>query len=112
MTGYLRVCVYTSKKMFPIKNARVEISRDEGGKKKTVLNVLTGENGNTGDIPLTIPETVYPDENNEMPHAVYIVKIEADGYVNNAEYRISVFDGIVSLCQVEMVLSGILHQER
>lgn len=101
MKGYLRVRVYTSRKMFPIKNARVEISRYDGKSQSVLVNVLTDENGNTGDIEL-------PVEDEKIP-VMYSVRTQADNFIEDVSDGISVYNGIVSIKSVELVLDGIVE---
>ncbi|MBE6843382.1 MAG: hypothetical protein E7510_11225 [Ruminococcus sp.] len=99
MKGCLRVRVYTSRKMFPIKNARVEISRYNGEKREVLANVLTDENGNTGDIEL-------PVATGQMS-SLYSVRTQADNFIEDISDDIRVYSGITSIKSVELVLDGI-----
>lgn len=110
--GFLRVRVYTSKKMLPIKNARVEVSRMENGEKKIYANVLTDENGNTGDIQLPALPKEYSmsrmfDSSGEKPYLVYDVMTEADNYKIDKKKKVSIFEGVVSIQSVELILLDI-----
>ena len=110
--GYLRVRVYSSKKMFPIESARVEISTLENGVKRIIKNVLTDENGNTGDIPLSSTSKILSFASDTVPlpvkpYAVYMVKTEAEGYITDEDRKVSIFEGVVSIQSVELVLKDI-----
>ncbi len=100
MYGYLRVRVYTSRKMFPIKNARVEISRISEGKREVITNVLTDENGNTGDIKLSVSPVNLSSK--------YSVATQADGFVSDKSDEICIYKDIISVKSVELVLEDII----
>lgn len=103
MNGFLRVKVYTSKRMFPIKNARINISEIRNGKKVNVADVLTDESGITPDIPLPVSENL-KDEKSGRAYAVYIIKTEEEAYKNEDEHEAKIFESAVTIHEVELVL--------
>ncbi|MDO5558644.1 MAG: hypothetical protein Q4F95_03505 [Oscillospiraceae bacterium] len=110
--GYLRVRVFESKKMFPIKNARVEVSRMENGSRKIYANVLTDENGSTGEISLpAMPKSYSLDKmfsmTGEKPYLEYDVSAQAENFRPEMNKKVSIFEDIVSVQSIELILEDI-----
>ncbi|MBE6853399.1 MAG: hypothetical protein E7505_07995 [Ruminococcus sp.] len=103
MKGYLKVCVHMADKLFPVKNARVKISRLDGETKTVVSNLLTDENGYTGELSLNIEGC---RKKGTKVFDVYYINVENDGFAAVGE-EAEVYSGEVTVHSVELIMREI-----
>lgn len=104
-TGYLRIFATTEGEVFPIKDARIEISST--GEPNRVLEVLTtNESGNSETIPLDAPPLEYsmsPSDN--QPYSEYNIKITAPNYEEQIITGIQILSGETGVQNIQMIPS-------
>lgn len=104
-TGYLRIFATTEGEVFPIKDARIEISST--GEPNRVLEVLTtNESGNSETIPLDAPPLEYsmsPSDN--QPYSEYNIKITAPNYEEQIITGVQILSGETGVQNVQMIPS-------
>lgn len=107
-TGGLIVNVTALKSIYPIKGAYVEVSVNEGGDRRTVDSSYTDESGKSKLFLLPAPDkSLSENEGSSIrPYAVYDVKISADGFVDHIDLGVSVFAGVISVQNVDMLLTS------
>ena len=104
-TGYLRIFATTEGEVFPIKDARIEISST--GEPNRILEVLTtNESGNSETIPLDAPPLEYsmsPSDN--QPYSEYNIKITAPNYEEQIITGVQILSGETGVQNVQMIPS-------
>lgn len=104
-TGYLRIFATTEGEVFPIKDARIEISST--GEPNRVLEVLTtNESGNSETIPLDAPPLEYsmsPSDN--QPYSEYNIKITAPNYEEQIITGVQILSGETGVQNIQMIPS-------
>ena len=104
-TGYLRIFATTEGEVFPIKDARIEISST--GEPNRILEVLTtNESGNSETIPLDAPPLEYsmsPSDN--QPYSEYNIKITAPNYEEQIITGVQILSGETGVQNIQMIPS-------
>ncbi len=103
--GRLIVNVTTIRGLYPVKNALVTVFKGGVDNMEVVARLNTDESGKTPIFTLPAPPAVLTEnpENTVRPYAFYNILTEADGFVDNINYNATIFDGITSLQNVNMV---------
>ncbi len=103
--GYFQAEVSTANKAYPIANAFVIITRQNGGKNELVRMLITDENGMTETIALPAPSISYSETpgNSEKPFADYQVSVYAKGFYTIPEITVPVFSTVKSIQPISMI---------
>ena len=103
--GRLIVNVTTVRGLYPVKNALVTVFKGGADNMEVVDRLNTDESGKTPIFNLPAPPAVLTEspENTVRPYAFYNILTEADGFIDNINYNATIFDGVTSLQNVNMV---------
>ena len=103
--GVLRIRTYTASGALPVEGAVVEIRGAEEENSTVVYSVLTDRDGITEPIALPAPSLSYSlsPSPSEKPFALYDVNINAEGYYPKRILGVSVFSGINSWQNANMI---------
>ena len=106
--GVLRIRAYTAGGALPVEGALVEIRGAEEENSTVVYSVLTDRDGITEPIALPAPSLSYSlsPSPSEKPFALYDVDISAEGYYPKRIVGVSVFSGINSWQNANMIPLG------
>ncbi len=102
--GRLIVNVTSVRGIYPVSGATVRVFAGDEENMEVFFEGITDQSGKTTLIPLPAPAGEYagtPDPS-ERPYAFYNIKTSADGFSDNYNYNVSVFDGVTSLQNVGM----------
>lgn len=103
--GFLTFQVFSAYGFFPIKNAKVTISKHIGDNYFISKVTMTDESGKTQPLEIPTPsKELSQNPNNPTPFSSYDVRIEASGYVTTDIFQIPVFEGINSIQPVDLSL--------
>ncbi len=102
-TGYLKIFATTEGEVFPIKNARIEISNT--GDPNRIIEVLeTDESGNSQTVSLDAPPLEYsmtPSDN--QPYSEYNLKITADNYEEQIITGVQILSGETGIQNIQLI---------
>lgn len=104
-SGFLEVHTYTADKAIPIPNLNVRISGGEESNRTADISLMTDRNGETAvvTLPTPIPSFSLSPSPAEQPFAKYDVEIFGPGYYPKKLVGVSIFPGIKSILQLEMI---------
>lgn len=90
---------------YPVKNALVRVIGGEEDNRFVTYTMLTDEDGLTKTLNLPAPATVYSmaPAPSEAPYSLYNLEIDADGYYSKRIYGVTVFPGVNSLQEINMI---------
>ena len=105
-TGGLTVNVTTLSSLYPVPSAKVRIFLGDIVNKTVIDEDFTDESGQTKTFILPTPdkdlsETSKPEST--LPYARYNVSVTADGYIEQINLNVSVFSGVVSVQNTDLV---------
>lgn len=102
-TGFLKVSATTEGTLFPIKNARIEISGT--GTPNEILEILTtDESGNSDTVLLAAPPleySMFPSDN--QPYSEYNIKIIAPGYEERIITGVQIMSGQTGVQSIPLI---------
>lgn len=103
-TGYLVVNVTSVRGLFPVEGAEVTVFTGEGENLKVLATAQTDRSGKTPAFPLPAPSAAFSESPDpaERPYAFYSIKTTEDGFREQINANISVFDGVTSLQAVTL----------
>ena len=92
--GYLKINVYNDNIANPVKNANVNILKDNS----IIYSTITDENGQTETITLSTVDKSYTEEeqHNIKPYETYDIEVNALGLAKTTIKGVQIFDGITS----------------
>lgn len=92
--GYLKINVYNDNIANPVKNANVNILKDNS----IIYSTITDENGQTETITLSTVDKSYTEEeqHNIKPYETYDIEVNALGLSKTTIKGVQIFDGITS----------------
>lgn len=105
-TGLMQVRVTALNQAVPIVGAKIVITRPLGESSSVMWSDTTDESGKSGVVELPTPKTslsLSPQGNNELPYAVYNVRVEAPGFYTVYSVNTQVFPNQLSIVAVDMV---------
>ena len=112
-SGFLEVHTYTADQAIPIPELNVRISGGEEYNRGTDISLLTDRNGETDAVTLPTPILSFSltPSPAEQPFAKYDVEISGAGYYPKKLLGVSIFPGIKSILQLEMIPNNDLSRD-
>lgn len=104
--GYLQINAAAAGMALPVSGARCVVSKLIDDKKHVYYRVLTDENGRTEELELPTPDKGLSESarrDGPLPYALYHLEISKDGFKQISNYNVPVFDGILSVQDVNMI---------
>ena len=100
--GKLIVNVTSVRGLYPVRGAKVTVFTGEEEEKVVLFEGTTDQSGKTSAIPLPAPAGEYAETPDpaERPYAFYNIMTIADGFYDNLNYNVAVFDDVTSLQNV------------
>ncbi len=104
--GKLLAVVTTVRTLYPVPNAKVTVFSGDYRDMNVIDTAFTDQSGRTRFFSLPTPEKQLSLEsaNTVIPYAVYNLRIEADGYVDNIHLNVPVFSGVTSIQSSNLML--------
>lgn len=104
-SGSLQIRAYTAGGAFPVKGAVVRITGAGEDNSLVAYSLITDQDGITERVTLPAPTVNYSLSPNpaELPYSVYDVEITAPGYFTKRINGLTVFSGIHSVQQINMI---------
>lgn len=103
--GYLSFQISTAQGAFPVKSAKITITKDLGGGYGFSMTVISDESGNVEKIRLPAPsreKALSSSAASVHPYAAYDVQVSAPQYVTKKLADIAIIEGITSLQPIEL----------
>lgn len=106
--GGLQVIVTTIKGLYPLKGATVTIFKGPYEQMQVIDRALTDESGKTKVFNLEAPPKSLSESAGSQvrPYANYNISISADGFLEQVNMNVPVFDGVVSLQNADLILNS------
>ena len=103
--GTIRFSVYTASEALPVAGAKCVVTKVIGGEPHTFYTMFTDISGRTTSSSLPAPskELSQNSENKIQPFSLYDAVISKEGYAVVNLRDIPVFDGVLSIQQVQMI---------
>jgi hypothetical protein len=102
--GSLEVQVFAASRAFPLRDARVAVIKNIGGRAYAFYDTRTDLSGIASDMMLpTKSRTLSERPENVAPFTTYSVSVEHPDYVNTTMAIVTIFDRVKSILPVEMV---------
>ena len=101
--GSLVIIVTHSKGLYPVENALVRVTKNDG---EPIISERTDSSGKTPPLSLPAPSKIYSEAPGESSSDVlegYNVRIDADGFVSVIIEGVPVFDGVKTLQPMDLV---------
>ena len=98
----------------PVEGAIIRIVGGEEGNRTVAYSLITDRDGATDTIQLPAPRgslSMEPDSS-ELPYSVYDLEISAEGYYPRRIYGITVFSGVKTIQEINMIPSSDNPEER
>ena len=99
--GYLKINVYNDNIANPVKNANVNILKDNN----VIYSTTTDENGQTETITLSTVDKSYTEEeqHNIKPYETYDIEVNSLGLAKTTIKGVQIFDGITSTQNIYLI---------
>ncbi len=99
--GYLKINVYNDNIANPVKNANVNILKDNS----VIYSTTTDENGQTETITLSTVDKSYTEEeqHNIKPYETYDIEVNSLGLAKTTIKGVQIFDGITSTQNIYLI---------
>lgn len=97
--GYLVVNVTSVRGLYPIEGADVTVFTGEADSPTVVATATTDQSGKTPPIPLPAPSVEFSEspDPSERPFAYYNIRTVEDGFRENLNFNLAIFDKVTSL---------------
>ncbi len=104
--GKLIAIVTTLRTLYPLENAKITVFTGEGDDIQVLASGSTDQSGRSREFALPTPakELSMSAGRDSMPYALYNMRVQAEGYVDNIHLNIPVFSGVTSLQSSNMLL--------
>ena len=101
--GFLKVQVYSAQGAFPLKDARVVISKELDSQQKIFYEMVTDESGITQPVSLPAPDASHSFVVDGMrPYENYNIEVSKDGFQTSLREGLPIFPGVVSLQPIQL----------
>lgn len=101
--GFLKVQVYSARGAFPLKDARVVISKEFDNQQKIFYEMVTDESGITEPVSLPAPDASHSFVVDGMrPYENYNIEVSKDGFQTSLREGLPIFPGVVSLQPIQL----------
>ena len=101
--GFLKVQVYSAQGAFPLKDARVVISKEFDNQQKIFYEMVTDESGITEPVSLPAPDASHSFVVDGMrPYENYNIEVSKDGFQTSLREGLPIFPGVVSLQPIQL----------
>ncbi len=101
--GFLKVQVYSAQGAFPLKDARVVISKEFDNQQKIFYEMVTDESGITEPVSLPAPDASHSFVVDGMrPYENYNVEVSKEGFQTSLREGLPIFPGVVSLQPIQL----------
>ncbi len=102
--GFLVVNVTSVRGIYPVMGAKVTVFAGDADNMQKVAEAVTDRSGKTPIIKLSAPAFSLSEspKPSERPFAYYNIKTEEDGFRENINYNVAVFDKTTSLQNVNL----------
>lgn len=101
--GFLKVQVYSAQGAFPLKDARVVISKELDNQQKIFYEMITDESGITQPVSLPAPDASHSFVVDGMrPYENYNVEVSKKGFQTSLREGLPIFPGVVSLQPIQL----------
>lgn len=99
--GYLQFRVFTAGGAFPVEDAHIYVSSDNGD---VVHSLTTDSGGLTRKVALAaVPKGQSLAPGNDKPYSTYNVVITKNGYRTVEDINVPIFDSVTSIQPVELI---------
>lgn len=101
--GFLKVQVYSAQGAFPLKDARVVISKELDNQQKIFYEMVTDESGITQPVSLPAPDASHSFVVDGMrPYENYNIEVSKQGFQTSLREGLPIFPGVVSLQPIQL----------
>lgn len=101
--GFLKVQVYSAQGAFPLKDARVVISKELGDQQKIFYEMVTDESGITQPVSLPAPDASHSFVVDGIrPYENYNIEVSKQGFQTTLREGLPIFPGVVSLQPIQL----------
>jgi len=101
--GFIKVQAYTARRAYPVSNVKVEVSKTINNE-KYLRSLSTNTSGSTEVITVPAPPKYLSTEPGfAHPYASYSIKVTHHDYTVVEYDDVRVFDGVVSLLEVDLL---------
>ncbi len=101
--GFLKVQVYSAQGAFPLKDARVIISKEFNNQQKIFYEMVTDESGITEPVSLPAPDASHSFVVDGMrPYENYNIEVSKEGFQTSLREGLPIFPGVVSLQPIQL----------
>lgn len=101
--GFLKVQVYSAQGAFPLKDARVVISKELDNQQKIFYEMVTDESGITQPVSLPAPDASHSFVVDGMrPYENYNIEVSKQGFQSTLREGLPIFPGVVSLQPIQL----------
>lgn len=103
-TGRLIVNVTSLRGLYPVSMAEVTVFTEKDGQERVIARAVTDMSGKTPTLELAAPsgELSEAPDPSERPYAYYNIRTIADGFLDNINLNVAVFDGVTSVQSVSL----------
>lgn len=111
--GGLLVAVTTLRGTRPVPEARIEVFTGDINNRTTIHRETADESGRTKVIPLKTKSRTLSESPGPVspPYLTYNVSVMADGFAEQINMGVPIFEGVVSIQNVDMTSLGALDGE-
>lgn len=101
--GFLKVQVYSAQGAFPLKDARVIISKELDNQQKIFYEMVTDESGITQPVSLPAPDASHSFVVDGIrPYENYNIEVSKQGFQTTLREGLPIFPGVVSLQPIQL----------
>ena len=101
--GFLKVQVYSAQGAFPLKDARVVISKELDNQQKIFYEMVTDESGITQPVSLPAPDASHSFVVDGIrPYENYNIEVSKQGFQTTLREGLPIFPGVVSLQPIQL----------
>lgn len=101
--GFLKVQVYSAQGAFPLKDARVIISKKLDNQQKVFYEMVTDESGITQPVSLPAPDASHSFVVDGIrPYENYNIEVSKQGFKTTLREGLPIFPGVVSLQPIQL----------